>query len=256
MQAKIILKAIITLQTPRRAFIASAASSSTTLLQSIKSEAMPDLVEENSGQTEKFWDKSAKGYAKKPIEDQEAYEKKLKMTQQYLRKDMEVLEYGCGTGETSLIHAPFVKHIVGTDISGGMIEIANQKKEEAQIKNADFQQASIDQLDLVKESKDAILGLSILHLLKNRDEAIAKTYQWLKPGGLFVTSTACIGDMGSASFLKRLLPIGAFFGVTPYVNTMTKADLKESLAKNKFDVEYEWQPKPDAAVFIIARKST
>merc|ERR1712232_1395391 len=124
-----------------------------------------------------------------------------------LRKDMEVLEYGCGTGETSLIHAPFVKHIVATDISGGMIEIANQKKEEAQIKNVDFQQASIDQLELVKESKDAILGLGILHLLKNRDEAIAKTYRWLKPGGLFVTSTACIGDMGSASFLKRLCPL-------------------------------------------------
>ena len=217
---------------------------------------MTNISDKRSRQTAKIWDRFAKGYAEKPIDDQEAYEKKLSITQKYLQKDMEVLEYGCGTGGTSIIHAPFVKHILATDISGKMLEAAHKRLEESQVKNVEFQQVSIDQLQVEDESKDAVLGLSILHLLENRDEVIAKTYKWLKPGGLFVTSTACIGDMGAAPFLKRILPIGNFFGAIPYVDAgITKEELRESLIKHKFSIEYEWQPKEDAAVFIIARKS-
>ncbi|KAL3939906.1 MAG: hypothetical protein SGBAC_005459 [Bacillariaceae sp.] len=214
---------------------------------------MGNLSEEK---TTKIWDKYAKGYAESPIEDQEAYEKKLSITQKYLTKDMEVLEYGCGTGGTSMIHAPFVRHILATDISGKMLEAAHKRLEESpQVKNVEFQQVSIDKLKLKNESKDVVLGLSILHLLPNRDEVIAKTYQWLKPGGIFVTSTVCIGNMGAAPILKRLLPIGNFLGIAPYVNALTKEDLKKDLIKNNFEIEYEWQPKKDAAVFIVARKS-
>ncbi|CAB9501489.1 Arsenite methyltransferase [Seminavis robusta] len=214
-------------------------------------------TEERSGQTGKIWDRFAEGYAKSPIGDMEAYQKKLEITQKYLRKDMQVLEYGCGTGGTSLIHAPYVKHILATDISGKMLEIAKTKQQEADVKNVEFRQTSIDQLELPKESQDVVLGLSILHLLKNRDEAIAKTHQWLKPGGLFVTSTVCIGEMGAGAkfFIKALLPVGQFFGFAPHVSALTKADLKESLVKTGFSIEYEWQPKDDAAVFIIGKKA-
>jgi ubiquinone/menaquinone biosynthesis C-methylase UbiE len=217
---------------------------------------MTNVSDERSGQTAKIWDRFAKGYAEKPIDDQEAYEKKLSITQKYLKKDMEVLEYGCGTGGTSIIHAPFVKHILATDISGKMLEAAHKRLEESQVKNVEFQQVSIDQLQVKDESRDAVLGLSILHLLKNRDEVIAKTHKWLKPGGLFVTSTTCIGDLGASPFLKRILPLGNFFGAIPYVDAgITKEELRESLIKHKFSIEYEWQPKEDAAVFIIARKT-
>ncbi|CAJ1931405.1 unnamed protein product [Cylindrotheca closterium] len=262
MQTKKTLRALITFQTllfssplSRRDFITTATSSALALKANNKLDTMTNIPEDRSGQTAKIWDRFAKGYAKQPIDDQEAYEKKLSITQKYLTKDMEVLEYGCGTGETSLIHAPFVKHILATDISGKMLEAAHKRLAASPVKNVEFQQVSIDQLQLKNESKDVVLGLSILHLLKNRDEAIAKTYQWLKPGGIFVSSTTCVGSMGSAPFLKRILPIGSFFGALPYVNTLTKEDLKESLIKNKFEIEYEWQPKKDAAVFIIARKS-
>ena len=42
---------------------------------------------------------------------------------------MEVLEFGCGTGGTAIIHAPYVKHIRAIDISGNMIAIAKGKAE-------------------------------------------------------------------------------------------------------------------------------
>ena len=269
MQTKNALRTVLALQTTlfstplsRRTFIATSATSSITLAinnaNSNFDPTMTNVSEERSGQTAKMWDKFAKGYAEQPIENQEAYDKKVSITQKYLQKHMEVLEYGCGTGETSMIHAPFVKHILATDISGKMLESARKRLEESpEVKNVEFQQVSIDQLQLQDESKDVVLGLSILHLLlKNRDEVISKTYTWLKPGGLFVTSTACIGDMGASPFLKRLLPIGSFFGFTPYVDAgITKEKLRESLIQHRFTIEYEWQPKKDAAVFIVAKKS-
>jgi len=264
MQTKNALRTVVTLQTllfstplSRRTFLATATSTTLANHANTNFDTMPNISEERSGQTAKMWDRFAKGYADSPIEDQEAYEKKLRITQQYLQKDMEVLEYGCGTGGTSIIHAPFVKHILATDISGKMLEAAHQRLDESQVKNVEFQKVSIDQLQLKNESKDVVLGLSILHLLQNRDEVIAKTYNWLKPGGLFVTSTACMGDMGASPFLKRILPLGSFFGAIPYVDAgITKEKLRESLIQHKFSIEFEWQPKKDAAVFIIARKST
>lgn len=212
--------------------------------------------EEKSGQTGEIWDRFAKGYSKSPIKDEDSYQKKLKVTQQYLQPHMNVLEIGCGTGGTSIIHAPYVKHILATDISQKMVEIATQQAKDANVKNVEFCQSSIDQLDLPDESQDVVLGLSILHLLKNKDDAIAKTYRWLKPGGLFVTSTTCIGDMGAPVklFMNTIMPIGQFFGFLPHVNVFGKKDLKESLTQAGFSIEHEWQPKEDAAVFIIGKK--
>ncbi|MEM6403851.1 MAG: SAM-dependent methyltransferase, partial [Cyanobacteria bacterium P01_D01_bin.116] len=53
----------------------------------------------------KFWDNIAEKYSKDPIADEAAYQKKLQVTQEYFKPDMEVLEFGCGTGGTAIIHA-------------------------------------------------------------------------------------------------------------------------------------------------------
>ena len=45
-----------------------------------------------------FWDKVAERYSKKPVANEAAYQRKLRVTREYLRPDMQVLEIGCGTG--------------------------------------------------------------------------------------------------------------------------------------------------------------
>ena len=47
----------------------------------------------------RFWDRIAERYSKRPISDEAAYQKKLQVTREYLRPDMELLEIGCGKGE-------------------------------------------------------------------------------------------------------------------------------------------------------------
>ena len=157
-------------------------------------------------QASRFWDRMADKYVASPIEDVPSYENKLKITRSYFRPDMEVLEFGCGSGATALLHAPFVKHIRAIDFSARMIEIARSKAAEQGVANVSFAVADITRLDLPDGSLDMILGLSVLHLLKDHEAVIAKVHRLLRPGGVFVSSTACLGD--TMGFFKLIAPAG------------------------------------------------
>lgn len=120
------------------------------------------------------------------------------------------------------------------------------------IDNVTFEQATIEDLNLSDQSLDAVLGLSILNLLKDKEAAIAQVYQMLKPGGIFVSSTACIGN--TMSRFKLIVPIGRFLGFFPFVAVFTTQALEDSLTQTGFDLDYQWQPGKDKAVFIVAKK--
>ena len=204
-------------------------------------------------QPSKFWDKIAERYAKKPVADEAAYQKKLQITRDYFRPDMDVFEFGCGTGSTAIAQAPYVKHIRAIDISATMIEIAQGKADAGGIGNVTFEQSTIDDLDMPDETFDAVMGHSILQLLENKDDAIAKVHKMLKPGGVFVSSTACIGDF--MKIFKVIAPIGRFFGVLPLVKVFTVKELEDSLTSAGFTIDTQWQPSKSKGVFIVARKA-
>lgn len=204
-------------------------------------------------QPSKFWDKVAERYSKKPIADEDSYRKKLTVTREYLRPDMEVLEFGCGTGSTAITHAPYVKHIRAIDISSKMLEIAQAKADASNVKNVIFERSAIDEFSAPDQTFDAVLGLSILHLLANKEEVISKVHKMLKPGGIFVTSTACIGD--TMKFFKIIAPIGKFLGLMPLVKVFTTKELEDSLTDAGFEIDHQWQPAKGKAVFIVAKKA-
>ena len=203
-------------------------------------------------QPSRFWDRHAKGYAKRPVADEAAFKKKLKMTQDYLKPHMEVLEFGCGTGTTAIIYSPFVRHIQAIDISRKMLEIARAKAESGSVGNVTFEQSSIDDLNATDATYDAVMGHSILHLLENKETVIANIHRMLKPGGVFVTSTACLG--GTMQVLRAILPIGRFFGLLPLVKFFTVDELEGNLTDAGFQIDHQWQPGKGKAVFIVAKK--
>lgn len=208
----------------------------------------PDMTQPSS----RFWDKIADRYARQPVKDEAAYQKKLEITQSYLRPDMKLLEFGCGTGTTALKHAPFVNRILATDISARMLEIAEQKAETAGIGNVLFERSAIDGFSAPDNSFDAVLGMSILHLLADRDMAIGKVFKMLKPGGVFVSSTVCLGN--TMKFFKLIGPLGRALGVLPLLKVFTTHELVDNIKERGFDIEYEWSPGKGTSVFIVARK--
>ena len=203
-------------------------------------------------QAVRFWDRHAEGYATRPVADQASYEKKLAKTREYLRPDMEVLEFGCGTGSTAIAHAPYVKHIWATDISPGMIAIAKRKAAAANVENVTFEAITIEDQSVPDASQDVVMGHSILHLLEDKDAVIADAYRMLKPGGVFVTSTVCLAE--GYNWLKPVIPIGRFLGLLPMVKFFSHKDIESSMTDAGFEIEYNWQPAKGKAVFLIAKK--
>ena len=201
----------------------------------------------------RFWDRIAERYSKQPVADEASYQKKLQVTRTFFRPDMEVLEFGCGTGSTAITHSPCVKHIRAIDISSKMLEIAREKAIRAGVENITFEQATIEDISVPDRSYDVVLGLSILHLLDNKEEAIAKVHRMLKAGGVFVTSTVCLGD--TMKFLKVIAPVGRLFGLMPLVKVFTTVELVASLTGAGFTIDYQWQPGRGKAVFVVAKKA-
>lgn len=201
--------------------------------------------------TAKFWDRMAARYVRQPVKDEESYQKKLEITRGYLRPDMEVLEFGCGSGATALTHAPHVKHVKAIDISSNMLDVGRQKANETGVANITFLHDTIEEFDAPEESFDVVLGLSILHLLSNKEAAIAKIHKLLKPGGIFVSSTICAAD--SSFIFKLATPIGRLFGLV--FRAFTATDLKKAMTDAGFTIDHEWRPGAGKAVFLIAKKS-
>ena len=199
----------------------------------------------------KFWDKIAERYSKKPVDDEEAYQQKLQVTREYLQPDMELLEFGCGTGSTAIAHAPYVKQILATDISAKMIGIAQAKADAGEVKNVTFKQAAIDDFSADDQTFDAVMGHSILHLVEDRDAVIAKVHKMLKPGGIFISNTACLGDR--MKFFKVIGPIGKFLGLMPMVKVFTTRELVDSLTGAGFEIDHQWKPDKGVSVFIVVK---
>ncbi len=202
----------------------------------------------------RFWNFMARGYSRKPVDNPEAYQHKLDETAKYLTKDDRVLEFGCGTGTTAMIHAPRVFHIDAIDFSSEMIAIAREKAEAQNIKNVRFEVSSFEDWPIPNPDGDydAVLGMSILHLVSNLDETLSKVHQALKPGGMFFSSTVCIGKMNPV--VRFGLSTLGGIGILPKILPLTPDSLKEIIAKQGFKIVTVWQPEESAAVFIVTRR--
>ena len=199
-----------------------------------------------------FWDRIAPNYAKQPIADAESYARKLTMTQALMRPNMEVLEFGCGTGSTALEHAPHVSKIVATDVSGSMIEIAQKKAEHAGINNVTFKRSSVEDFEAPKGSYDMVLALNLLHLLPDREAALNKIHRLLKRGGILVSSTVCLAD--NMWFLRPVIPILQLIGKAPYVSFLRSNQVLSEVAATGFENQNHWTHGRANSLFLLSRK--
>ncbi len=206
--------------------------------------------------SQEFWDKKAEGYAESPIADEESYQRKLSETQVLLTPEMNILEFGCGTGTTAIKHAPYVKDILAIDIAQNMLEIGRTRAREAGVENVVFKRSTLTDLNAKSESLDAVLGLNVMHLVPNRKETLTDVARILKPGGIFVSSTVCLGS-SYLRFVKLLAPIGKLLGLMPDLFILKQSEWVKEIVDAGFTIETQWHHgKNDISVFIIARKVT
>ena len=199
----------------------------------------------------RLWNLIAARYARQPVADAAAYARKLAVTRALLRPDMEVFEFGCGTGTTALKHADAVRHITAIDFSPKMIAIARDKAAAAGVANVDFQVATIEDWAAPDASYDAILGMSILHLIEDRTAVLSRVRRLLRPGGRFFSSTTC--RAGIPRLVRPILPLGRAVGLLPLVRLIREDSLVAEIEAAGFAIEERWRPSARGAVFIVAR---
>ncbi|WDI31108.1 class I SAM-dependent methyltransferase [Hyphococcus flavus] len=201
----------------------------------------------------KFWDKSAAKYAKSPIKDMASYEATLERVRAHLSREMEVLEIGCGTGTTALKLRGAVKFFTATDISGEMIAIAKEKAGAEGAENADFLTAAMDDHPFAPEQFDAVMAFNLLHLIEDVDGALAAIHGLIKPGGLFISKTVCLGEL--TPLFRLLLPVMQLFGRAPYVAFYKTEELDNKITSAGFEmVETGYYSEKSRSRFVVARK--
>ena len=207
---------------------------------------------------QKFWDKQAKRYDGGEKQFEHVYEDIIAKTSKYLDLNDNVLDFGCATGTKTIALAVKVKHIHGLDISAEMINEAIQKKNGSKTSNISFSQGTIFKTDLEKASFDKIIAYGVIHLLEDYENVIRRIHELLKPGGLFISTTACMKDKMAIKtrlevttylFMKRL-------GIFPlHLNMFMPTDVEKLIEDQNFQiVEAEKIFHGIPAIFVVARK--
>jgi len=182
-----------------------------------------------------FWDRNSRKYARDPIADMAGYERSMRRTLELLNPEDRVLELGCGTGSSALLLASGMQSYLATDISPGMIEIAREKLATSPVGPLRFCVAAAEDVTPDAEHFDAVLGFNYLHLVRDLPGTLRRVHDLLKPGGLFMSKTPCLGDM-SPVVGKVLLPAMRAIGKAPHVNVLKQVDLVQTLESAMFDV--------------------
>lgn len=210
----------------------------------------------NSASDARFWDKTSRKYAADAIADQAGYERTLDRTRALLKRDDRVLELGCGTGTTALRLADNVRSYLATDLSAGMIAIAEEKHAAHPISALSFRIATAETPTLEAGRFNAVLGFNYLHMVRDVPGTLRRIHALLAADGLFISKTPCLGDMNPLISLV-LLPGMRAIGKAPHVSVFGQAEFRQLLGAAGFDilaVENHATKGDDRRPCIVARK--
>ena len=180
----------------------------------------------------KFCDKFAKNYdsfIKNSVD--KTYKSILENIDLELNENRNLLEIGTGTGIISFSICSKVSSIVATDISPEMINIANQKQKDSNIKNINFQVLDSYNLPFPDKSFDIIIASNLLHLLYEPDKPLKEVKRVLKDNGVFIAPTFCVGENMKSKIIATVAGIFSGFKI---VNKWSINDFKNMLTNNEF----------------------
>lgn len=112
---------------------------------------------------------------------------RLTKRQLALQPGMHVLDVGCGSGRFTIPMAQQVGSkgsVLGIDIDARKLQRAQQRLQQASIKNVRFQRAGAGEGKLPDEQFDRALLFAVLGEMSDREAALAEIFQALGPGGI------------------------------------------------------------------------
>ncbi len=137
----------------------------------------------------------------------------------------EVLEYGSGWGENTILLARRGARVHALDISPDLIEINRKRMEVNGVQGVRFSVASAYEVPCPDESVDVVFGMMILHHL-DLARAAREVFRVLRPGGrgIFAEPTRSSPTLRA---LRKFIPARLPAHVSPYERPLTLAELDQ-----------------------------
>jgi len=134
-----------------------------------------------------------------------------------------VLDFGCGSGENSLLLARRGARVIGVDISEPLVRLARRRLEVNGLAGgARFVVGSAHDLPLGEGTVDIVLGIAVLHHL-NLDAAAREVHRILKPGGRAIFKEP-VRDSRLVRAIRRCIPYHAP-DISPFERPLTTPEV-------------------------------
>lgn len=205
---------------------------------------------------ERLWDWLAAGWDKRTDLEKPDSEVVVR-TRPLFHAGDRVLDYGCATGSVAIRVANSVGSVHGIDISSKMVAAAERRKELQKAGNITFAQATIFDSALVPGLYDAVLAFAIFHLVEDTEKVLARINHLMRPGGLLISVTPCVGEKGSVAgrALALLARTLSWIRLIPRVRFFRSAELQDALADAGFRVtKVESLDGRTSEYFLVAEK--
>lgn len=150
-----------------------------------------------------FWQRMAKGYTLFMKGNARACREAAAAIVPFLRKDMDMLELACGTGQMTFLLHDRVRLYMATDFSPAMV--AQGEKRRPYAPELVFAVEDATELSYAKDSFDAVLIANALHIMPDADRVLKEIGRVLKPGGLLFAPTFVQGKNPAARIHSRFM---------------------------------------------------
>ena len=176
-----------------------------------------------------FWQRIAKLYAPFMKGSDRLYAAICDRIRAGLKRDMNILELACGSGQLSLRLSTHVQLWEATDFSENMIREAKKKSCSGRLH---FSVQDATNLPYADSSFDAVVFANALHIMPNPERALSEIRRVLKPGGLLYAPTFVHGKGAGFRLRTRLLSLAGFRVYSPW----TAGEFADYISGRGFEV--------------------
>jgi len=149
----------------------------------------------------------------------------------------EVIELGCGTGRFTKEIAGNAKHIVATDLSDEMLEVAK-------IRLSSFPNVTVQKADCCRTSFrsaifDTVFMVNLIHVLENPSDALRESYRILRNGGKLLIASGTNYGAKESDIRRRVTRYLKVWGMPPssYQTSLSPDELASLVESAGFEVD-------------------
>jgi ubiquinone/menaquinone biosynthesis C-methylase UbiE len=125
-----------------------------------------------------------------------------------LSKNMDAMEFGCGTGLISMALAPELKHVLAVDMSENMLAVLKEKIAGSRVDNIYPRHMDLVKGELPEKRFDLIFSSMALHHIKDVESLIETFFNLLKPGGMLALADLDAEDGGFHGDIPDVFHLG------------------------------------------------